>query len=260
MRFFSPAVALAALAVSSQLSSAQPPLVGPFTSEPIVAEWADPAAPLDDAFQRVVVAASARAADPKATLAGLAAPTLEIRRWSADPVPTTLTPGKILRLAGPDGVSAEARAVFASLRADLASDAPVGPVPELGRPDLLCKPAGFAFDRERAAAIAGATGAGFVRYTADTLPFRVDGSTGAPVRYPPGTLVFSRAAPHSPGAELAPPRYFPSTGAEGHPVTEIGGAEVLDRRPPLKAIGGNHACFGRVDGAWKIVLVILPKS
>ena len=255
MRLTAPVAALLLVAPCPP-SAAAAPLTGPFTEAPIVAEWADPATPPDAAFERVLGDASTRAADRGASLAGLVAPILEVRRRTDETVPIAIPEGRHLRPTGQDGVSAETRAVFETIRATLASDAPVGILPELKRPDLLCKPAGLAFDRARVRAIAEAVKARSVDWAEEALPFQVVGSSAEPLRPTPGTLIFSVPWPYVPGSELRPPRRLLSNGVEGQPRKDLGGVLVHDPRPPLKSIAGSHTCFGRVDGDWKIVLVV----
>lgn len=227
----------------------------PFTATPLTVAWADPATAPDADLERLLVEATAWAGSSEAPGPALFAATIVVHRRTAALVPGIApVPGSMRRSAL--ATSAEGRGLLAAVRADLASDGPLGPVPELGRPDLFCKPAGFAFDREAAARLAAALDPSWVAWTTDAHTFRAQAPGATPFELAPGTLAFARKMHRTAGAELTPAIYTLSTGLEGRFVTQSSGIWLVERRSPTRGLATTHTCFGRVGGAWRIVAVV----
>lgn len=245
-----PAAAL--IAAFAPIAAAAAP---PFTEAPLTVAWADPEAPPDADLDRVVSEATAWAGSNQAPGPALFAATISVHRRTPELVPGIAATATSLRSAAL-GASTDGRSLLAAIRADLASDAPIGPVPELVRPDLLCKPAGFAFDRDTAARIAAALDPSWVAWTTDAHAFRTREPGATPIDLAPGTLAFTKKMHRTAGAELTPAIYTLSTGLEGRFVTPSAGIWLVERRPPTRGLATTHTCFGRVAGAWKIVAIV----
>ena len=235
---------------------------GGFTETAIVVGYADEVTP--DAELAAFLAELSRATRGVEARPDLFAATIRVFVRPADPLAPLVEkkPAKFwnelsfrMKEAGepaPAG-SPDRDGFLARLAADLASDEPLGRVEGVG--DAVCLPAATTVDRTAVKAVGaaiGAKGTPGLRYSTDSVPFRIFAPGPTMIEVPAGTLFVRR--PLAEGAELPRDPQFVLTDGRGGSVTR----EVV-RSSSWKSLRRHHTCFGKVAGAWKVTAVVFAE-